>query len=850
MGAYLNSGTRANSSGATSRTPALPGSRVSGNLLLAIIGSKNNFTHTSSSPGWSKLDQRDSGTGWTTSLWIYNRTGGGVDGSEAAPTVDVASSNVACFGQVIQCSGPFDPDDPIGATNFNTGTSSTHSCTGVNTTADNSLMLYIDTAAANTALATPSGWTENLDNGSSTGATRNTVGTKQMGSSGSASGDISVAGASAAWVMWQIELLDAPPHPWVKGKIEVDASQADYTFASRTPDMSKAQLVKVSWFGTVTAPTVAGCGLTWSQIASINAFDYGEAWFKGTGTSEAGVVTISFGGGNPSRCAAVALEIPDVDPADPVVQSKTGSTESGELILTLDAAPDAGNYVLGGFCCKWPLTPGSGFTQVAAPAAGTSWDQIKTLVEVSTGDQTINATFDFSGCVGVGLELRAASGAIEGSLNATLGALTAEASGTSSISGSVSTTLGSLVLAAAGTLLIEASLAATLAAASLSAAGSLPVDGSLDATLGELTLSATGEVGSGTTGSLDATLGALTLAGDGIVQVNGSLDTTLGSVAINANGVSTVHGDLSGTLGACSVTAEGGSTVTGELTSTLGSLALSAAGTLPVTGSLDATLGALLGSGAGVPEVPGEGAGVLAPLTIAATGSVEVHGSLGTTLAPLTGSGEATTVVTGSAAVTLGALTCSAAGTLPLDGSADVMLDPLTLHAEGQASNIITGSLNVTLGALTCSAQGSVEVQGSVVATLGALTSVAHGASTVTGSVDATLGTLTCTAAGVSPVTGEAAAQLGQLQAYALGTSVVQGDCDRTLDALTLTGVIVLGGMETIPGLDCQVSPIRRRTIIHRDDRDTVIARRWHRAAVHTLRNDTVVRPHIHKVET
>jgi hypothetical protein len=68
------------------------------------------------------------------------------------------------------------------------------------------LVIYIDAAAANTAIAQPTGWTERLDGGSATGATRNANGDKTVASSGGSSGNISVTGANAAWVMWQIEL--------------------------------------------------------------------------------------------------------------------------------------------------------------------------------------------------------------------------------------------------------------------------------------------------------------------------------------------------------------------------------------------------------------------------------------------------------------------------------------------------------------------------------------------------------------------------------------------------------------------------------------------------------------------
>lgn len=201
--AYSAAGTRNQSSGAISRNPALAAGGSNGDLHLAVVGSKNNVTHTSSSTGWVKLFQQNSGASWTVSVWAYRPTLGGADGSQAAPTITVAASNVACFSQCFRLSG----FGSIGASNVNAGTTSTQSCTGITATGYGSRVIYLAASAANTALATPTGWTEDADNGNATGATVNEIGGKNLSNLGDASGDISVTGASAAWVMWQIEIL-------------------------------------------------------------------------------------------------------------------------------------------------------------------------------------------------------------------------------------------------------------------------------------------------------------------------------------------------------------------------------------------------------------------------------------------------------------------------------------------------------------------------------------------------------------------------------------------------------------------------------------------------------------------
>jgi len=201
---YVNSGGRVSSAGATSANPALPGGLANGNIVFAVVGSKNNETHSSATAEWTKLDQRNSGTLWTVSLWYHI-----VDGTDTAITVTWTTS-VANFAQCWQMSG-VDAASPIGATSFNTGTASPHTVTGFNTTKPGSRVIYVGAGTANTAYGTQAGWTENLDNGSATGVTRNVVGGRDFNDAGSATGNLSITGAAAAWVLWLLELTPAAP---------------------------------------------------------------------------------------------------------------------------------------------------------------------------------------------------------------------------------------------------------------------------------------------------------------------------------------------------------------------------------------------------------------------------------------------------------------------------------------------------------------------------------------------------------------------------------------------------------------------------------------------------------------
>lgn len=202
---YLNVGTAAVSAGATSRNPALPAARTNGNILIAVVGSKNNATHSIGGTGWASLaSQTNSGTGWTVSYWWRV-----VNGSEAAPTISWTGS-AACFGQIVQYTRQnSDTTAPFGTIGTaGTGTGSTHTSTGFNSTRNNSLIIYFDAAIANTAIAQPTSWTERFDAGSATSVTRFAGGDRAITTSGSASGNISVTGAAAAWVQRQFELLE------------------------------------------------------------------------------------------------------------------------------------------------------------------------------------------------------------------------------------------------------------------------------------------------------------------------------------------------------------------------------------------------------------------------------------------------------------------------------------------------------------------------------------------------------------------------------------------------------------------------------------------------------------------
>jgi hypothetical protein len=203
---FAAAGARSQSASANTITPTLP--TITGRQLGAyiwVVSVKSNDVIMTAQPGWTKLAQDNSGAGFTSAYFI-------------APTTATAgqaswTTAVACSTQVIYVE---DPDNPmvtnaIGATLVTTGTASPHTSTALTTTRQLSLVLAIDTAAANTVLTTPTGWTGASDSGSATDAGRTSFITQFMPTLGGATTAISTPGAAAAWALRLIELLIVLP---------------------------------------------------------------------------------------------------------------------------------------------------------------------------------------------------------------------------------------------------------------------------------------------------------------------------------------------------------------------------------------------------------------------------------------------------------------------------------------------------------------------------------------------------------------------------------------------------------------------------------------------------------------
>lgn len=247
---YVNAGSVSSAASVTSRAPGLPASRVTGNILVAVCSSGNNATHTWSGTGWSKIGSNiNSGASFTSSIgWCV------INGSEGSPTISWTGA-AGAVAIVWQLSGVAITQS-FPSHNTNSGSTSTHSATGFTGSTTGSLAIYIDSANANTGLATPSGWTEHSDTGSATFAARVTLGSKKINTS--ASGNISVTGANAAWTMRIFELL---PHVLTAGtgtytltgnaanllaSRKITATQQSYTLTGNAATLTKSSNLNIA----------------------------------------------------------------------------------------------------------------------------------------------------------------------------------------------------------------------------------------------------------------------------------------------------------------------------------------------------------------------------------------------------------------------------------------------------------------------------------------------------------------------------------------------------------------------------------------------------------------------------
>jgi hypothetical protein len=254
---YIGSGTLTAAAGVTSRTPsaAITG-RMRGDLLLCVTHSENSATHSISGTGWNILTQHTGPTSCQVSYaWrIY-------DGTDVNPTISWtgsadASARVHLFRDTREAGTPVNTLGTHGS-----GTTTTHTSTGGVTTANDVLAVYYGLSRANTAAATPSGWSERFDSGSSTGPVRHYGGDKPIVTIGSGSGDISITAGGTEWIQRQLELLPHSLGDQTHGG-EVEALNNFTTYSSAYETGAAYSAIGFNWTtGTTLYYMIAGCGV-------------------------------------------------------------------------------------------------------------------------------------------------------------------------------------------------------------------------------------------------------------------------------------------------------------------------------------------------------------------------------------------------------------------------------------------------------------------------------------------------------------------------------------------------------------------------------------------------------------
>lgn len=208
--AFGSAGTRVQGASVTTLTPSLPSGISGGDLLVAVLGVYTPTAHDelAGTTFTNVFSSGDTQGPFTTTIVQYFFA----NGSETAP-VFTWSTAANAFAQVFRFTGV--STDTFSVVNgiISNGTGTTHAIDGssaVPALGTSSRYIYLDTTFdSNTGLATPSGWTEDVDNGSATGTNHNTLGGKTTGAIGSHPGVISVVGGSGFWQMAMLELQNS-----------------------------------------------------------------------------------------------------------------------------------------------------------------------------------------------------------------------------------------------------------------------------------------------------------------------------------------------------------------------------------------------------------------------------------------------------------------------------------------------------------------------------------------------------------------------------------------------------------------------------------------------------------------
>lgn len=181
-------------------------------VWVLLISVKNNDNITCATAGWNKIGQQNSGASFTAALFMAQEGAGN-------PTFNWTNSARA---HIESCYYKYASGTQINAapTNYTSAGGSTNPFTTAAFTSSAADVLAVYAIAINqasTLFDAAAGWTENRENGSTTSAIDESIGSKAIATSGASSGAPSgTYFVDQVYVMFNVELgLGAAASPWV-----------------------------------------------------------------------------------------------------------------------------------------------------------------------------------------------------------------------------------------------------------------------------------------------------------------------------------------------------------------------------------------------------------------------------------------------------------------------------------------------------------------------------------------------------------------------------------------------------------------------------------------------------------
>lgn len=201
---WVASGTETQATAQTSHTcNQAPTGRQLGDIEVVTFDTETAAAHSLSGAGWAIIEAQAT-YATTHSRTVATRV---YDGTNVDPAISWSGAADVFARRHIWRDSKVTGTIISGVGTVGTGTASPHTSTGGNTTANNVLAVYLDTCNANTAVATPAGWAERFDAGSATGPARTAGGDKEVATSGTSTGNISIVAGAAAWIQRQYQLF-------------------------------------------------------------------------------------------------------------------------------------------------------------------------------------------------------------------------------------------------------------------------------------------------------------------------------------------------------------------------------------------------------------------------------------------------------------------------------------------------------------------------------------------------------------------------------------------------------------------------------------------------------------------